>query len=266
MRITLNRGRDFSDADNENSPHVAVINQAMAERYWHGQDVLGKSFALTSDPKHSATVVGIVQNSRMGQLYGPFEPIFYLPVAQSYVSTETLQIRSERSAQDTVAGVRAIAQSLAPAIPVYGVRTMTEALHGGNGLLFFEVGASLAAGLGLLGLVLAIVGVYGVMSYAVSQRTQEIGIRIALGAQPRDILRIIGRQGVVIVVSGLTVGLLAALAVGRLVSDFLVGIAPSDPITYVGVSTLLAMIACLATYIPTRRATKVDPMVALRYE
>ena len=165
-----------------------------------------------------------------------------------------------------VAEVRAIAQSLAPAIPVYGVRTMTEALHGGNGLLFFEIGASLAAGLGLLGLVLAIVGVYGVMSYSVSQRTQEIGLRIALGAQKRDILGMIGRQGAVIVASGLTVGILAALAVGRLVSDFLVGVTPSDPTTYVGVSILLATVACLATYIPTRRATKVDPMVALRYE
>jgi len=266
MRMALNRGRDFTDADNGNAPHVVVINQAMADRYWPSQDVLGKSFALTSDRKHPATIVGVVKNSRMSQLYGPFEPVFYLPVMQSYTSTETLQIRSERSAQDMVAQVRGIAQSLAPAIPVYGVRTMTEALHGGNGLLFFEIGASLATALGLLGLVLAIVGVYGVMSYAVSQRTQEIGIRIALGAQPRDILRIIGRQGVVIVVSGLTAGLLAALAVGRLVSDFLVGIAPTDPITYVGVSTLLAMIACLATYIPTRRATKVDPMVALRYE
>jgi hypothetical protein len=126
--------------------------------------------------------------------------------------------------------------------------------------------ASLAAALGLLGLILAVVGVYGVMSYAVSQRTQEIGVRIALGAQKRDILRMIGRQGTLIVASGLTVGLLAALAVGRLVSDFLVGITPSDPFTYVGVSVLLATVACLATYIPTRRATKVDPMVALRYE
>jgi predicted permease len=266
MRITMNRGRDFTDADNENAPRVAVINQAMAERYWPGQDVLGKSFTLTSDPKHPATIVGIAQNSRMGQLYGPFEPIFYLPVAQSYVSTETLQIRSERSTQEMVAEVRAIAQSLAPAIPVYGVRTMTEALHGGNGLLFFEIGASLAAGLGLLGLILAIIGVYGVMSYSVSQRTQEIGLRIALGAQKSDILGMIGRQGAVIVASGLMVGLLTAFAVGRLVSDFLVGVTPSDPITYVGVSILLAMVACLATYIPTRRATKVDPMVALRYE
>jgi putative ABC transport system permease protein len=143
---------------------------------------------------------------------------------------------------------------------------MTEVLHGGNGLLFFEIGASLAGALGLLGLTLAIVGVYGVMSYAVSQRTQEIGIRIALGAQRRDILRMIGRQGAVIVASGLTVGLLTALAVGRMVSDFLVGIRPGDPITYVGVSILLAAVACVATYIPTRRATKVDPMVALRYE
>ena len=266
MRITLKRGRDFNDADNEKAPHVAVINQAMADRYWPGQDALGKSFALTSDPKRSATIVGVVQNSRMNQLYGPFAPVFYLPVAQTYVSTETLQIRSERSLQETVAEVRGIAQSLAPAIPVYGVRTMTEALHGGNGLLFFEIGASLAAALGLLGLILAIVGVYGVMSYAISQRTQEIGIRIALGAQRRDIFKIIGRQGLLIVASGLTVGVLAALAVGRMVSDFLVGVAPSDPITYVGVSILLAAVAGVATYVPTRRATRVDPMVALRYE
>lgn len=266
MRITLNRGRDFTNADSENAPHIAVVNQAMAAHFWPGQDVLGKSFVVTSDPKHPVTVVGVVQNSRMNQLFGVFEPIFYLPAAQSYVSTQTLQIRSERSLQETVAEVRSIAQSLAPSIPVYGVRTMTEALHGGNGLLFFEVGASLAAAMGLLGLILAVVGVYGVMSYAVSQRTQEIGLRIALGAQKRDILRMIGRQGAVIVASGLAVGFLAALAAGRLVSDFLVGVAPSDPVTYVGVSFLLAAVACVATYIPTRRATKVDPMVALRYE
>ncbi len=266
MSIVLKRGRDFTDADTEASPHVAVINQAMAEHFWPGQDPLGKSFALTSDPKRPLTIVGVVQNSRMSQLYGSFEPIFFLPVTQSYVSTQTLQIRSERSAQEMVAEVRTIAQSLAPAIPVYGVRTMTEALHGGNGLLFFEVGASLAAAMGLLGLILAVVGVYGVMSYAVSQRTQEIGVRMALGAQSRDILRMIGRQGVLIVASGLTIGVLAALAAGRLVSDFLVGITPSDPITYVGISLLLATVALVATYIPTRRATKVDPMVALRYE
>jgi len=143
---------------------------------------------------------------------------------------------------------------------------MTEALRGINGLLLFEIGASLAGALGVLGLILAVVGVYGVMSYAASQRTQEIGIRVALGAQRRDILRMIGRQGVVIVVGGMSVGLLAAFAVGRMAGDFLVGVAPSDPITYIGVSVLLATVASLATYIPTRRAANVDPMVALRYE
>ena len=266
MRIALDRGRDFTDADNENSSHIAVINRAMADRYWPGQDALGKSFAVSSDPKTLVTIVGVVKNTRMSQLYGPFEPIFYLPVVQSYASTETLQIRSDRSAQDMVAEVRAIAQTLAPTIPVYGVRTMNDALHGGNGLLFFEVGASLAAGLGLLGLILAIVGVYGVMSYSVRQRTQEIGIRIALGARPSDILRIVGRQGLVIVVSGLTVGLLASWLAGRLVSDFLVGVTPSDPLTYVGVSALLAFVAFLASYLPARRASRIDPMVALKYE
>ena len=165
-----------------------------------------------------------------------------------------------------VAEVRAIAQTLAPTIPVYGVRTMNDALHGGNGLLFFEIGASLATGLGLLGLILAIVGVYGVMSYSVRQRTQEIGIRIALGARPSDILRIVGRQGLVIVVSGLTVGLLAAWLAGRLVSDFLVGVTPSDPLTYLGVSALLAFVVFLASYLPARRASRIDPMVALKYE
>jgi predicted permease len=266
MRIALNRGRDFSDADNENSPHVAVINQAMADRYWPGQDPMGKSFAVTSDPKRPATIVGVVQNVRMNQLYGPFEPTFYLPFAQSYAPAETLQIRSEQQAEAIVPQVREIAQSLAPSVPIYGIRTMTEVLHGGNGLLFFEIGASLAGALGLLGLTLAIVGVYGVMSYAVSQRTQEIGIRIALGAQRRDILTMIGRQGLVIVTAGMTAGLLAAVAVGRLVSDFLVGIASSDPLTYIAVSVLLAMVAGLATYVPTHRAMRVDPMVALRYE
>jgi putative ABC transport system permease protein len=266
MTMALNRGRDFSDADNENSARVAVINQAMAERFWSGQDPIGKSFAMNSDTKRPATIVGVVQNSRMSQLYGPFDPMFYLPVTQSYAAVQILQIRSERSPLSIVPEVRTVAQSLAPAVPVYGVRTMTEALHGINGSLLFELGATLAAALGILGLILAIVGVYGVMSYAVSQRTQEIGIRITLGAQRRDILGMIGRQGISIVVAGMSLGLLLAFAVGRMVGDFLVGVGPSDPITYAGVSVLLATVACLATYIPTSRAAKIDPMVALRYE
>jgi len=266
MGVTLLRGREFTPADSQNSAPVAVINQAMAERYWPGRDPIGLSFATASDPKHPATIVGVVRNVRMNELYGPFDFVYYRPVAQSYEPVETLQIRSSRSPQELVSEVREVGQSLAPAIPIYGVRTMTEALHGGNGLLIFELGASLAASMGFLGLILALVGIYGLMSYTVSQRTQEIGLRMAMGAQRTDILRVIGTQGLMIVTIGLTAGLLLALSVGRLVGDFLVGISATDPVTYVGVSALLASIALLATYIPVRRASKLDPMVALRHE
>jgi len=266
MGITLVRGRDFTSADNEGAAPVAVINEAMAEHFWPSQDPIGRSFSLTSDPKHSLTIVGVVRNVRMTGLYGPFDLIYYRPVAQSYEPVEILQLRSGRGPQELLPEVREVVQSFAPTIPIYGMRTMSEVLHGGNGLLFFELGASLAASLGFLGLVLAVVGVYGLMSYAVTQRTQEIGIRMALGARRNDIVRVMGRQGLVIVGAGLLAGLLAAFGVGQLVGDFLVGISPTDPITYGGVSVLLATIALLATYIPVRRASRLDPMVALRHE
>ena len=266
MEISRLRGRDFTAADTEGSSAVALINQEMAERYWPGQDPIGRFFATASDPKHSLTIIGVVRNVRMDQLYGPYEMIFYRPLTQSYEGVETLQIRSSRSPQDLVPEVRTAVQSLVPSLPIYGVRTMTEGLHGSNGLLFFELGAGLAGSLGLLGLVLALVGVYGLVSHAVGQRTQEIGIRMALGAQRRDILHTVGQQGLIVVAIGLAAGLLAAFTVGRLVGDFLVGIAPTDPVTFGGVSALLATVTMLATYVPVRRALRVNPIEALRHE
>lgn len=265
-RIALIRGREFSAADNEHSAAVAVINQAMADRYWPRQDPVGRSFATASDPNRPFTIVGVAGNVRMSDLYGPFELIYYRPITQSYAGVETLQIRSGRSPQELQSEVRNIAHSLSPTLPIYGVRRMSDVLHGGNGLLPFEVGASLPATLGVLGLVLTLVGLYGLTSYTVSQRTQEIGIRMALGAQRQDILRLIGRQGFLVIAAGLATGLLVAFIVGHLVGDFLVGVAPTDPVTYLGVSVLLAMIALLATYVPVRRAFRVDPVVALRHE
>jgi len=265
-RIALIRGRDFTSADNEHSAAVAVINRAMADRYWPGQDPVGRSFATAADPSHPLTIVGVAGNVRMNEPYGPFELVYYRPIAQSYDGVETLQIRSARGPQELQSEVRSIAQSLAPTLPIYGVRTMDDVLHGGNGLLLFELGASLPATLGALGLVLTLVGLYGLTSYTVTQRTQEIGIRMALGAQRGDILRMIGSEGIVVIVAGLAGGLVTALTVGRLVGDFLVGIQPTDPITYVGVSAMLAAIALLAAYVPVRRASRVDPVVALRHE
>ncbi|HLZ43370.1 MAG TPA: ABC transporter permease [Candidatus Sulfotelmatobacter sp.] len=266
MGMRLLRGRELNDGDNENSARVAVINQAMAERYWPGQDPLGRSFAIAEDTGHPISIVGVVKNSRMSEAYGAYEPIFYLPIAQHYLPVQTLQVRTAQAPQAMVPEIQQVVQSLVPAMPVYGVRTMTAALQGINGLLLFEVGAGLAAALGLLGLALAIVGVYGVMSYSVSQRTREIGLRMAVGAQRGDILRMVGRGGLLMVGGGLLVGLVAAFAVGRLVSDFLVEVTPGDPVTFVSVSLLLVFVALIAGYVPARRAMKVDPMVALRYE
>jgi putative ABC transport system permease protein len=151
-------------------------------------------------------------------------------------------------------------------MPTFDVQSMTHAVDTPNGLMLFELGASLAATLGILGLVLAIVGVYGVVSYAASQRTHEIGVRMALGARPGQILKLIFRQGFVIVGTGIAVGVLAAAAMTRLLGSFIVGVSSLDPLTFIGASLLLAAIAFVASYVPARRAMHVDPLVALRYE
>lgn len=266
MRMHLLRGRDFNQRDDENSPAVALINEAMAKKFWPNQDPLGKQFSRVGDSKRRFEIVGVVNNTRNIQLYGPFEEYFYVPFSQNYSPTATLQLRTPANPQTMIPAVLGVVQSLAPTMPVFGVRTMTEALHGFNGLLLFEIGAVLAGALGLLGLTLAIIGIYGVMSYSVSQRTQEIGVRMALGAQPREVLAMIARQGGFIVAVGIAVGALAALGASSLVQDFLVGVTARDPVTYFGVSVVLASVAILAAYVPARRATRVDPMTALRYE
>ena len=157
-------------------------------------------------------------------------------------------------------------KSLEPAMPLADVQTMAEALDTPNGLWLFRFGAGLAAAMGIVGLILAIIGVYGVVSFTATQQTHEIGIRLALGARPGEILRMIFRQGVLVVVPGTVVGVLAAFAIARLVGGFLVGVSPTDPLTYAGVSVMLTLVALAASYLPARRATKVHPMVALRHE
>jgi ABC-type antimicrobial peptide transport system permease subunit len=161
--------------------------------------------------------------------------------------------------------VEHIVESLAPQLPVFDVQTMSQAINTLNGLLFYKVGAVLAALLGMLGLILAIVGVYGVVSYAATQKTHEIGVRMALGAQPADILKMVFREGLLIVGIGLVVGIAGALAAGQVVASFLT-VSARDPVTYAIVTGTLLLVALSACFIPARRAMRVDPMVALRYE
>ncbi|MFZ0415145.1 MAG: ABC transporter permease [Candidatus Acidiferrales bacterium] len=266
MRMPLERGRTFTDADNEKSQRVAIVNETMAKRFWPHEDVLGMTFTAADDPGVTFHIVGVVKNARYTSIFAKDEPYLYVPLIQNYVSVETLQIRTAGQPGSIAAEAQKEIESLAPALPVFDVQTMDEALGSGQGFLVFRLGAALAATLGLLGLALVLVGVYGVVSYAASQKTHEIGIRMALGAQPAQICKMIFQQGIFLVVCGLGVGLLGALAASRVVGNFLVGVSAVDPMTWGGVAVLLAAVTLAACYIPARRAMKVDPMVALRYE
>jgi macrolide transport system ATP-binding/permease protein len=267
MSIAMLQGRDFTDADDQNSQFVAIVNEAMVKKYWPNQDPLGRHFKIGADPNHSITVVGVGKDSRYQGMTGVINPYFYVPIAQHFTNNtlSALQVRTAAAPEPMIPEVERVIESLAPEMPVFDVKTMSEALNTLNGLLIFQIGAILAAALGFLGLVLALVGVYGVISFAASQKTHEIGVRMALGAQPWDVLKMIFGQGLFIVAIGLAIGLAAALAASRVMGQFLT-VSATDPITYISVSALLAFVALLACYIPARRAMRVDPMVALRHE
>ena len=266
MKIQMLRGRDFNDADSARSLGVVVINEAMAEKFWPGKDPLGREFFLSEESRRPVQIVGIMKDSRMVDFYSPIGPTYFVPLSQRYFPSQTLQVRTRGTVPSLERDVMALADSLAPAIPVYGVRSMTEALNSLNGLFLFQMGVWLSGILGTLGMTLAVVGVYGVMSYSISQRTHEIGIRMAMGAQRSQILSVVGRQGLMVVVAGLFLGLLAAAAISQLVAGFLVDTSPMDALTYCTVSLVLAACAMAACYIPARRAIQVDPIIALRNE
>jgi predicted permease len=267
MNIALLQGRDFLDSDTASSPRVAVINEVMAQRFWPGLNPVGQNFKRNEDAQHPIEIVGVMRNSRHEDVHSPINPEFYVPISQDYNSAQTLQIRTSGQPETIAPEILSLARDLAPAAPVLSVHTMIDSVRdGAGGLLLFNLGAKLTAALGFLGLTLAVVGIYGVMTYAVGQRTQEIGVRMALGAQRRTILWMVSRQGLAIIGTGLSIGLLTAIAAGRLVGEFLVGVGPADPVTYITVSMLLSFIALAACYIPARRAVQVEPTVALRYE
>jgi putative ABC transport system permease protein len=267
LEIPMLSGRTFKPTDDANTQYVAIVNEAMAKQFWPNTDPIGRQFKMGSDPKHWIQVVGVVKNARFQGLRGNFQSYFFLPFLQQYAANSlgTLQVRTFAAPEAMTPEIERVIGTLAPDLPVFDVNTMTQALNTLNGLLFYQIGAVLAALLGILGLILAVVGVYGVISYASSQKTHEIGVRMALGAQPMDILKMIFRQGLFIIVIGLVLGIAMALAAARLFGSFL-AVSPMDPPTYIAVSAILATVALAACYIPARRAMNVDPMIALHYE
>jgi predicted permease len=266
LRIPVHQGRTFINADDEKAASVAIVNQTMAKKFWPDQNPLGKRFSTKSASGPFIEIVGVVQDGKYKGVVEDPQPHFYLPLSQSYMPLRTIHIRSLVPPETLTTQVQSQVRDLAPNLPISEMQTLDQALQGLNGFLFFRLGAQLTGAMGLLGLVLAIVGVYSVASYAAVQRTQEIGIRMAIGATPSDILKMVLRQGVGIVGIGLLAGLAAAFAGTRLLADLFYGVTPSDPVTYAAVATLLLAVALLACWIPARRATRVSPTVALRFE
>ncbi len=267
LQIPLQRGRVFAANDDQDAVRVAIVNQTMAHDYWPGSDPMGRRFVMKTDPAHPMVVVGVVGDMRYTGLRGAYRPMFFVPYGQHTTgnSLQVLQVRTAGAPDSMIPAVERVIDGLAPQLAVFDVKTMRQAIYTLNGLLVYQVGAALAALLGILGLVLAIVGVYGVVSYAAAQKTHEIGVRMALGAQPGDILRMVLREGVLIVGLGLAVGIALTFATGSVVGTFLV-VSGRDPLTYVSVTAILAMVAFAACLIPAWRSTRVDPLVALRYE
>lgn len=276
MQVPFLRGRDVSDADRLGQPAVVVINQFLAEKWFPGDDPVGKQITLDDPSKDSPewmTIVGVVKNLKQEDWADPtyaelFVPYYqtksYLEDAQTRVNYMTLVVRTKSDAGEAAAGVRNAIWSLDKNVTIAEVQTMEDIVENANSQpRFYLLLLGSFAGVALL---LAGVGMYGVMSYAVAQRTHEIGIRMALGASQGDVLRMVVRQGITLALVGAGIGLLGSLLSTRLMVSFLYGVQPRDPLTIAAVWVVLTLVALLACYIPARRATRVDPMVALRYE
>ena len=266
MGSAVLRGRNFAQHDSETAQKVAIINATMAERLWPDQDALGKRFKWGQNGDFWQ-VVGVARNAKYVMIGEEPRPFFYAPLAQRHASPVTLHVWADGAPAALTPAVRGVLRQLDANLPIYNVRTMEEHLNDSAfAMMPLRFGAVLAGVQGLLGLFLAAMGLYGVVSYVVSQRTREIGVRMALGARSFDILRLVVRDGFRLTLIGLAIGLLVSLGFTAILTKVLYGLTPAATPVFVAVIALLAGVAMLACYLPARRATKVDPMVALRCE
>ena len=264
MGVRLLRGRDFTEADGPGAPRVAIVNEALARRYWGTDDVVGRQLE-TATPFAKAqaiTIVGVAANAQFVSLGDSESPYLYVPLAQQYRSQVSVLTRS--AAGSIIPQVRSLLREMNSNLPVTSAMPMSEVTA--VGLVPQRIAAAVAGSLGIVGLLLAAMGIYGVTSYAVSRRTHEIGIRIALGADGGSVLRLVLRQALVLTGIGVAIGVAGAAALAQLLRGLLFGISSVDPIAFVGAALLFALTTLAASYLPARRATRVDPMVALRAE
>jgi len=267
LGIPLKEGRDFTQTDNQkDAPCVRIVNEAMARRYWSGEDPVGKQVLRACRNDAPALIVGVVADSKQESVDSQVEPEVYLPYAQLPFASfmVTFVIRTASSPTDVAAAVRGAVWEIDHDQPVIQIRTLENVVL--ESVWRQRVSASMLGVFAAIALMLSAVGIYGVFSYSVSRRTHEIGIRTALGATRGDILRLVVGEGMVLALVGVGLGVLAALGLTRLLAGILYGIHPRDPLTFTGLSLLLMGVALLAVYVPGRRATRVDPMMALRHE
>jgi predicted permease len=264
MNTRLLQGRDFTEQDDEKAPRVAIINETFARRFWPGKDPIGKRFSLGSQESTRLQVIGVVQDGKYAGLNEAPQPYVCRPLLQAYTGTNTLVVRTDTDPQKMLAVIRSEIQQIDPQLPISSALPLAERMS--LPLLPARLAASILGSFGLLALALAAIGIYGVMSYAVSRRTFEIGVRVALGAKPSDILKLTIGEGMKLALIGVVIGLSSALILTRLMKSLLFGVSATDPLTFTGVAALLIGVALLACYLPARRAMKVDPMIALRYE
>ncbi len=256
-------GRDFTDFDRDNTKPVVIINKAMADLVWPGQEPLGKRFTIVVDP-HQYEVIGVVGTTLVGQVGEDPQPVAYLPLRQQYSPFGALIIRTTGDPQAVMGAVRAQVNQLDRNLALTNGQTVEQLLA--QGLWAARMGAALLGLFGLLALILASIGIYGVLSYSVAQRTSEIGIRMALGAQSQQVLKLVLRQGMLLAGVGVLLGVAIALPITRFAATLLYGVKVWDPLTYISITLLLLGVALLACYVPARRATRIDPLVALRFE
>jgi putative ABC transport system permease protein len=265
MGIPVLRGRDFNRADNAEAPAVIVINQQMAERYWPGQDAVGQSVVLAGSQQQRtrAQVIGVVKTGKYQSLGEDPKPYFYRPLLQEYEPNAQLIVRAQDPAR-AAGALREIVRQLDPRMALVGLETLEQ--HMQLPLFPAQAAGALLGLFGGLALLLAIVGLYGVIAYSVSQRAREIGVRIALGAGRGDVLRLVIAQGLRLTGMGLGIGFIAAVVVSRVLSSVLYGVTPTDPISFGVVAAVFTAVALLASYLPARWAARVDPIRALRSE
>ena len=263
LRIPLVGGREFTDSDRQDTTKVAIVSQAMAKHFWPGQNAIGKRFHFFGE-KDLREVVGIARDTVVNNICEEPQPLAYLPLTQDFSPAATMQVRTNTRPEGVIPPVRSNVQSLDHNLALTNWNTIGELLD--QGLWAPRMGAALLSVFGGIALILAIVGVYGVLSYSVSQQTREIGIRMAMGAQTNSVLHLVVKQGMRLAIVGLVSGLVIAFVAMRVMSSLLFGVSAHDPLIFAGVTLILATAAVLACYIPARRAAHVDPLVALRYE